>query len=218
MDFGAFNLYKAHRYFLVEGVVTHFHPMAYDGHGDEECFSVQSKRFCYSDYLATGGFHNTASHGGPIRAGIHVRLAYIGSMILRVNIAKDEVPSQAERRQREINAESESFTYPFTVAVLFLAVFVTLWWNVQWRQTIGQWLQPPIQPIIENSLRIFLAICFVGAFVQFAQHLRVHPFLGQPWIATVAGVAILCGVEVFILARVETRSKQRNAGKADGKA
>jgi hypothetical protein len=73
---------------FVEGTVTDFHPMPYNGH-DEECFSVQQQRFCYSDYAVTTGFHNSASHGGPIRPGLSVRVAYLRSMILRLDIAKD---------------------------------------------------------------------------------------------------------------------------------
>ena len=46
----------------------------------------------YSDYdEVTSGFHNAASHGGPIRPGIHVRIAYLGPTILRLQIRKDEV-------------------------------------------------------------------------------------------------------------------------------
>ena len=73
---------------FVEGTVRDFHPMPYNGH-DEECFSVQQQRFCYSDYAITTGFHNSASHGGPIRPGLSVRVAYLRSMILRLDIAKD---------------------------------------------------------------------------------------------------------------------------------
>src|SRR5579864_5525043 len=79
----AFAAFRTGQYSLVEGTVKDFHPMPYEGH-DEECFSVEVQRFCYSDYnAATPGFHNAASHGGPIRAGIHVRIAYLGPTILR---------------------------------------------------------------------------------------------------------------------------------------
>jgi hypothetical protein len=77
-------------YSLVEGTVTEFHPMPYNGH-DQECFSVRQQRFCYSDYVVTTGFNNTASHGGPIRPGLSVRVAYLRSMILRIEIPKDKL-------------------------------------------------------------------------------------------------------------------------------
>ena len=78
--------FRAGQYSLVEGTVADFHPMPYEGH-NEECFTVEDQRFCYSDYVVTPGFHNTASHGGPIPAGIHVRIAYLGH---RSSVCKSE--------------------------------------------------------------------------------------------------------------------------------
>src|SRR5690349_20985760 len=78
-----FDALRTGRYSLVEGTVTDFHPMPYEGH-DNECFTVQVQRFCYSEYIVSQGFHNAASHGGPIRPGIHVRIAYVGPTILRL--------------------------------------------------------------------------------------------------------------------------------------
>lgn len=60
----------------VEGVVGDFVPMPYDGHGYES-FSVGAVRFQYSDFMYSGGFNNTASHGGPIRPGLQVRVCYL---------------------------------------------------------------------------------------------------------------------------------------------
>ncbi|HEY1933364.1 MAG TPA: hypothetical protein VGG99_15230 [Acetobacteraceae bacterium] len=78
----------AGRYSVVEGPVTHFVPMPYGGHADES-FVVEGHRFAYSDYVMTPGFHNSASHGGPIREGLYVRIAYVGNTILRVQIARE---------------------------------------------------------------------------------------------------------------------------------
>jgi hypothetical protein len=61
--------------------------MPYTGHS-EESFVVDGKRFSYSDFIVTSGFHNAASHGGPIRAGLYVRVSYIGNVILRLEIAE----------------------------------------------------------------------------------------------------------------------------------
>jgi hypothetical protein len=74
-DANAWKRYQAGDYTTVEGPVQNFSPMPYEGHRNE-CFSVQSHQFCYSDYVMGAGFHQTASHGGPIRAGMVVRLAY----------------------------------------------------------------------------------------------------------------------------------------------
>ena len=61
---------------LVEGLVEDFHPAPYEGHQDES-FVVNGVRFAYSDYVITGGFRQTASHGGPIRQGLRVRIRYL---------------------------------------------------------------------------------------------------------------------------------------------
>lgn len=73
---------------LVEGVVTDFSPMPVTGHAMERfCVSDSSACFEYSDYVVTSGFNNTSSHGGPIRAGLRVRVTYIGNSILKLEIA-----------------------------------------------------------------------------------------------------------------------------------
>lgn len=70
---------------VVEGVVEDFVPMPYEGH-QEERFTVRGVTFCYSDYTMTSLFHNTRSHGGPIQAGLYVRVHYVGSDILKLEI------------------------------------------------------------------------------------------------------------------------------------
>lgn len=41
--------------------------MPYEGHQDE-CFSAQDQRFCYSDYEIAPGFHNAAHMVVPFAA------------------------------------------------------------------------------------------------------------------------------------------------------
>ena len=60
---------------LIEGEVVDFAPMPYGG-GQYEKFKVNNIEFVYSDYVLTGGFNNTASHGGPIFEGQKVRICY----------------------------------------------------------------------------------------------------------------------------------------------
>jgi hypothetical protein len=72
---------------LVEGTVTEFVPMPPEGHA-EESFKVDGEVFHYSDYLINGGFNNTASHGGPIREGLHVRIWHVDGRIARLEIAR----------------------------------------------------------------------------------------------------------------------------------
>ena len=95
--------YLAKQYSVVEGAVENFHPMPFEGHQDE-CFSVQGVQFCYSDYIVGPGFNNTSSHGGPIRAGLPVRVSYIANDILKLEIRSDSVPSPAESRRRRLKA------------------------------------------------------------------------------------------------------------------
>ena len=71
----------------VEGHVEQFVPMPHGGNAMES-FTVQGKRFEYSDYVVTAGFNNTASHGGPIREGRSVRVTYVDDTIVRLEISE----------------------------------------------------------------------------------------------------------------------------------
>jgi hypothetical protein len=62
-------------YQVAEGRVEHFVPMPYQGHA-AETFDVRGVRFSYSTYDVTPCFKYTASHGGPIREGLEVRISY----------------------------------------------------------------------------------------------------------------------------------------------
>lgn len=86
---GAVSALRNNRAQVVEGTVTEFKPMAYAGHGMES-FVVQGVKFEYSDFIITAGFNNTASHGGPIREGLPVKIWYSGGEIPRVDIKKFE--------------------------------------------------------------------------------------------------------------------------------
>jgi hypothetical protein len=72
---------------IVEGKVTNFRPMPHSGHAMES-FCVEGTCFEYSDYVVTSGFNNTASHGGPIREDLQVRISYIGNTIVRLEVQK----------------------------------------------------------------------------------------------------------------------------------
>jgi hypothetical protein len=60
----------------VEGVVQDFHAMPFEGH-DYEHFTVDGVLFSYSDYVYSGGFNQSRSHGGPMTSGLTVRIHYI---------------------------------------------------------------------------------------------------------------------------------------------
>jgi hypothetical protein len=78
---------RAGQYSVIEGDVRRFVPMPWGGHALES-FDVGDRHFSYSDFVATPGFRRTASHGGPIREGLHVRIAYVGNVILRLEILR----------------------------------------------------------------------------------------------------------------------------------
>lgn len=77
----ALRAFQNGEYRTIEGVVSDFRQGR-----QKECFSVQDQRFCYSDYEIAPGFHTAASHGGPIRTGLQVRIAYREGRILRLDI------------------------------------------------------------------------------------------------------------------------------------
>jgi hypothetical protein len=89
---GAARAMRSQQAHFVEGTVSQFIAMPYTGHSMES-FVVHGVRFAYSDYVITAGFNNTASHGGPIREGLPVRIWYRGNEILRLDVAKR--PNQA---------------------------------------------------------------------------------------------------------------------------
>jgi hypothetical protein len=73
----------------VEGIVENFHPMPYGGH-DQEHFTVGGEQFSYTDFdISECGFHQSASHGGPIRPGLHVRIGHRAGRILKIEVAAD---------------------------------------------------------------------------------------------------------------------------------
>jgi hypothetical protein len=75
----------------VEGPVEAFHPMPAAGH-DTERFTVQGTAFAYSDYESLGAFNNSASHGGPLRSGLPVRITYVATggrnLIVRLEVGR----------------------------------------------------------------------------------------------------------------------------------
>ena len=200
-DLTAFTAYQKGDYQTVEGLVSDFHPMPYEGH-QEECFSVQNQRFCYSDYMITPGFHNATSHGGPIHEGLPVRIAYQDGNILRLEIPQDQVqtPAQAAvvkangERQWEQRSEADPIQRQMTTAFLFAGMCWTIWWNLQWKQAMRFWVKPPYGPWVQYLFRTFFALSFCGAVFQFVHELIVHPLTRQTVGPVVITAAIMCAV------------------------
>jgi hypothetical protein len=220
-DSRAFNAFKKGDYQLVEGYVEDFYPMPYEGH-QSECFSVQEKRFCYSDYQVTPGFHNAASHGGPIRSGLLVRIAYSGDTILRLDIPKDQVLNPAQsasvtslaEREWQDRGKNDPFEERMEAAFLFTVVFWTLWWNLQWRRFMRFWVRPPNRLRVQYLFRAFFAMNLLGVLTKSAQQLQTHPIPAQEIVPTLTTTAIMCAVvalmSVFSLWMIERRDRQAN--------
>jgi hypothetical protein len=189
----ALSAFEAGRYATVEGVVTDFHPMPYAGHGDE-CFSVNAQRFCYSDYNLAPGFRNTASHGGPIRGGVHVRIAYMGPTILRLEIASDEILSATERQAAAdaamkdslMKQDSNPVLQGMNVAMSFTTACWCLWASFQWQLAMRFWMRPPNRPTTQSVFRVLFAFGFVVSLIRLARQLYDHPLTRQN-----AGMAII---------------------------
>lgn len=175
------SAYRQGQFSTVEGDVTNFRPMPYEGHQDE-CFSVQSETFCYSDYGVTAGFNNSASHGGPIREGLPVRVSYIGNTIVRLEVRSDALPSASERaasakaaqedwqRREEKDPLLDRMNLGFAIA----AVFLTAWWNLEPVRFIRLWLKPPYKPLTVILFRLFFAANLVGAVLYLVGQVNRH--------------------------------------------
>lgn len=178
---GFIKAYKTGQYEIVEGLVQDFHPMPYSGHEDE-CFRVEDARFCYSDYTVEPGFRQSASHGGPIREGLPVRIAYLSGRILRLEIRADQVPEAASvlaHKQAEEAKWNEQLKTDPVLTRLFLGfaiamVVVTLWWNLDWKHFMRYWLlrAPPYSKPWEIGFRTFFLFSLLGAAVNFVR--QVH--------------------------------------------
>jgi len=74
----------------VEGNVETFNPLPWWAHG-KESFSVHGITFRYSNNIETGGFNNTAAHGGPIINGLYVRIWYLPNQFGENKIIKLQI-------------------------------------------------------------------------------------------------------------------------------
>ena len=219
-DWRAFTAYQNGDYRTVEGVVYDFHPMPYEGHQDE-CFSVQDQRFCYSDFEIAPGFHNATSHGGPIRSGLPVRIAYRDGRILRLDIPKDQILTPAQsaavtaegERQWQRRSDNDPVLQRMNTAALFTAICWTLWWNLQWKRVMRFWIKPPYRPWVQVLFRVFFALNFVGAVIGFIRQLFSHPLAKKDIIPTIQIAAIMC-VVVAVMSVSSLWMAQRRDAKA----
>ena len=77
------NALRDGNYVVVEGPVTDFTSAP-----KLESFHVGDHIYQYSDSNVTAAFNNMSSHGGPVRAGLRVRIADVQGDIARLEIAR----------------------------------------------------------------------------------------------------------------------------------
>jgi hypothetical protein len=172
--------YRTGSYAVVEGNVENFHPMPYEGHQDE-CFSVQGVRFCYSDYGVQAGFNQSASHGGPIRQGLPVRVAYYDGQILRLEVHADSLPSSSERSAYSTTAQDkwaqraqkDPALDQMNLGFAFAVAFITLCWNLDWQHHMRYWIRrgPPYGRYWQWGFRAFFLANFVGSVLYLVQQI-----------------------------------------------
>jgi hypothetical protein len=79
--------YAEKSFLVVEGKVENFVPMLPQGHS-RETFSVNGVDFFYAQNSITPCFHHTKPHGGPVTGGLLVRVSYVDSCILKLEVLK----------------------------------------------------------------------------------------------------------------------------------
>jgi hypothetical protein len=110
---GTYGSYLALRSFyvdgegqVVEGPVENYALLSRQG---RESFTVDGQKFSYSDYNVTPGFNNSRALGGPIDAGVHVRITHVNGEIVRL-----EVELSAVERAAAGSVESKRSFLPST--------------------------------------------------------------------------------------------------------
>jgi hypothetical protein len=73
---------------VIEGKVVDFVPMPRHGGGGREHFDVSGHHYEYSDFAVSASFNNSQPYGGPMRAGLNVRITDVGGKIARLEIAR----------------------------------------------------------------------------------------------------------------------------------
>lgn len=198
---------EAGNYRVVEGLVQNFQPMPYGGHAMER-FQVQGVWFSYSDYVVVASFNNTASHGGPIRAGLPVRISYIGNSIIKLEVRSDQVPTSAETAEytekEKSSWEHTQATNPLTnhirLGFILAVLLIAALWNINWQHYIRYWLHsgPPYQRSWEVAFRLFFAVSLVGAVWQFIREATLTPRSLQDWTAASIDGALVVGAFLLI--------------------
>jgi hypothetical protein len=207
--------YRSGQFSVVEGTVHNFQPMPYEGHHNE-CFSVVEQTFCYSDFSETAGFSQSASHGGPIREGLPVRVSFIGDTIVRLEVRSGALVSVGDRQHFSETANAQwrqrmdrdpvlkHMNVGFGIAV----VFVSAWWNLHWQRFMKLWVKPPYKPVTILLFRLFFAANFVGAVLYLVGQVTRPTFLKSDYLPSAEAGAAMIGVWWVMIVGAEWSRKK----------
>jgi hypothetical protein len=93
------DAYTAGNFEVVEGPVENYEPKPASS-PNRESFTVAGQRFEYSDHTVTPGFNTTREYGGPIDAGVYVRISHVDAAIVRLEAERSAVEAAEERPAR----------------------------------------------------------------------------------------------------------------------
>jgi hypothetical protein len=212
--------FSSRSYSVVEGIVEDFKPMPYEGH-QNECFRVKNQKFCYSDYVIVGGFRQTASHGGPIREGLPVRIWYSDGEILRLEVQANSLPTTAERETYSKAEEAKMYNWiandstidQMRLGFSLAALIITLCWNLDWRHYMRYWIKkgPPYSRTWELAFRTFFLLGLVGSIVELFRTISGRHRNAADY--EKAALYSLIGIGLFgiydVILRLKLRSKNR---------
>lgn len=121
----------------VEGTVENFQEQA-DDDNQRESFTVAGVKFDYDARNLTAAFHQTAFDGGPIRSGARVRIGHVDGQIVKLEIAKADIPDDNARRTYAgtpprvplTEAEIRFFELPALTAMFVVALRLALKFDI----------------------------------------------------------------------------------------
>jgi hypothetical protein len=117
----------------VEGTIDNFQE-EYDEDTERESFAVAGVQFSYDARNLTAAFHQTAFDGGPIRPGARVRIGHVDGRIVKLEMARADIPDDTARktyagtppRVPPTDAEIRFFNLPATAAMFVFLFRVAL--------------------------------------------------------------------------------------------
>ena len=83
------NAYQSGQFNVVQGTIQNFSNIKGKKHG-EESFDVNDIHFHYASNRITGGFNKMSDHNAPLKEGVLVKISYIGSIIVKLEVQGED--------------------------------------------------------------------------------------------------------------------------------